>query len=94
MCPACWDLRATAVQPQKRISGTRLQTAGLVLGLFALLPLWPVWLASFVVNIVAIAKASQPPARAVRWRPIVGLTVTCLGGLVWLTVIVAAALRH
>ncbi|MHB8879630.1 MAG: hypothetical protein ACYC8T_38565 [Myxococcaceae bacterium] len=79
MCPACWELRAKKVLPQKAESGTRLQTAGLVLGCISLLPIWFIQLVSLVVNIIAIVKAKAPPARDVRWRPITGLVLTLVG---------------
>lgn len=80
MCPACWDLRAQSVGPVKlEKPSTALQTAGLVVGCFALLPLPAVQLAAFVVTIMGIVKAKAPPQRRVRWRPITGLVLACVG---------------
>lgn len=81
MCPACWDLRFQRVEAnQGRSSGTALQTTGLVLGGIALIPMCVAFqLAALIVNIIAIVKAKEPPASLVRWRPITGLVLTCLG---------------
>jgi hypothetical protein len=81
MCPACWELRSQRVETnQGRGSGTALQTAGLVLGLVAVIPMCVAFqLASLIVNIIAIVKAKEPPAQLVRWRPILGLAFTLLG---------------
>jgi hypothetical protein len=79
MCPACWEMRQRKVPPQEVQSGTRMQTVGLVLGCISLFPIWFLQLLSLVINIVAIVKAKEPPARDVRWRPIVGLVLTVLG---------------
>ena len=80
MCPACWALREKVVQPLRSYSTTRMQTAGLVLGLIALLPIPALQIGAVVLNIVAIVKAKEPLQRAVRWRPVVGLCCAC-GGL-------------
>ncbi len=79
MCPACWDLRGRSVAPQTVSSGTGLQTAALVLGCIALLPVPVLQIISVVVNVVALVKAKHPPARNVRWRPITGLALTGVG---------------
>ena len=81
MCPACWELRSrvASAQPKTKGSGTALQTTGLVLGLFALLPIPALQIASVITNIVGIAKAKEPPALNVRWRPMVGLSLTGVG---------------
>ncbi len=92
MCPACWTLRAQQVKPVKASSGTALQTTGLVLGALAMIPcLWPVQLASLIVNILALVRAKDGPARAVRRRAVIGLALTGLG--VALDVISFVALR-
>lgn len=79
MCPGCWALREK-LAPQQKESETRLQTSSLVLGLISLVPmcLW-VQAIAIVVSIVAIVKAKQGPARAARWRAVVGLVCACLG---------------
>lgn len=89
MCPACWELRLRRVETnQGRGSGTALQTSGLVLGVIALVPMCVAFqIASLIVNIIAIVKAKEPPARLVRWRPITGLVLTVVGVL--MTVLVA-----
>ncbi len=81
MCPACWELRHQRIETnQGRSSGTALQTAGLVLGIIALVPMCvAVQLASLIVNIVALVRAKEPPASLVRWRPITGLALTAVG---------------
>ena len=81
MCPACWALRSQRVETnQGRGSGTTLQTAGLVLGVIALVPMCiAVQIASLIINIVALVKAKEPPASLVRWRPITGLVLTAVG---------------
>ena len=50
-----------------------------MLGCLSLLPIWFLQLISLVVNIVAIVKAKQSPAREVRWRPVTGLVLTLVG---------------
>lgn len=79
MCPSCWELRSRTVAPQKTSSGTRLQTAGLVLGCISLLPVIALQIGSLILNIVALVQAKEPPARDVRWRPALGLVLTLLG---------------
>lgn len=81
LCKSCWELRDQKVKPNKEYSATRLQTAGLVLGCFCILPIPVLIVASLVVNVIAIVKATDGPAREVRWRPIVGLCVTLFGVL-------------
>lgn len=93
MCPSCWELRSRAV-PANTTSPTRLQTAGLVLGCISLLPIWFIQLISLVINIVAIVKAKQGPARAVRWRPITGLVLTCVGIVGMVTLLAVAVGSH
>ena len=93
LCKNCWELRDQKVQPIKEYSATRLQTAGLVMGCFCILPIPVLILGSLVVNIMAIAKATDGPARAVRWRPIVGLCVTLFGILELVVLIGWAATR-
>ena len=75
LCPRCWALEAQQRASASR-GGTGLQTAGLVLGIASIIPCCPLALASLVVNVIAIVNASAPPARDVRWRPIVGLVLT------------------
>lgn len=82
MCPSCWTLRTTAVQT-RAATNTRLQTAGLVLGVISLMPLWPVMIASAVVNVVGIVNGRAPPIRHARWRSIVGLIVTTISMAAW-----------
>ena len=91
MCPACWELRAVKV-PDQRSLNTGLQTAALVLGIIsAVHPCLMV--ASLVVGIIAIVKAKEGPAKAARWRPIVGLCCTGLWMLVWIAIISVAAFK-
>ena len=90
MCPACWQLRERVVV-QTVQSGTRLQTAGLVLGCISLLPIWFLQLISLVVNIIAIVKAKESPAREVRWRPILGLALTLVGAVGMVVLFIALA---
>lgn len=93
MCPACWALRSQRVEAnQGRSSGTALQTAGLVLGVIALVPMCVAFqIASLIVNIVALVKAKEPPASLVRWRPITGLALTAVG--VILTIVLAVSAK-
>ncbi len=92
MCKGCWELRDQKVKPIKEYSATRLQTTGLVMGCFCVLPIPVLILASLVVNTIAIVKAKEGPAREVRWRPVVGLCVTFVG-ILELVVILAFAVR-
>ena len=79
-CPSCWALRPASLAPG---SGTGLQTAGLVLGVVSIFPFCPLWLASLVVNAVALVKANTPLRRRARWQPIVGLVLTAVFALGW-----------
>ncbi len=80
MCPKCWELRQKVVPVVAAASETRLQTAGLAMGAVSLVPMcWWLQIASIVVNIVGIVKAKEGPARAVRWRSVTGLVLSCLG---------------
>ncbi|MBI5544074.1 MAG: hypothetical protein HY901_09315 [Deltaproteobacteria bacterium] len=79
LCPSCWELRErTLATLHTEKGGTRLQTAGLILGVISLAPgCFPLQLLSLVLNIVAIARAPH----GARWRPIVGLVLTLLGSV-------------
>ena len=85
MCPACWDLRAVKVPELKQSSPTRLQTAALVVGCIAILPIPQVEIASLIVCIIALVKA-KGPAREARWKPVVGLCGTGVGFLIWVVI--------
>jgi hypothetical protein len=69
---------------------TRLQTTALVLGILSILPLWPLMVGAVVVGIVGIVKAKEPPARDVRWRPILGLCIAGVSIVGWLSLLVVA----
>lgn len=74
MCPACWALREATVAPQQTYSGTALQTTGFVLGFIALFPIPAFQLATLAVNVIGLIRAKEgTPARAVRWKSVVGL---------------------
>jgi hypothetical protein len=94
MCPACWELRAVKVPELKQSSPTRLQTAALVVGCISVLPIIQLQIGSLVLCIVALVKAKDGPARAVRWKPVVGLCCTLAGMMIWLAIIGIAILRH
>jgi hypothetical protein len=91
MCPACWEMRARKVPAAEATSSTRLQTAGMVIGLISILPIPVLQIASLVLNIIAIVRAKEGAARAARWRPIVGLCGTGVGLLFWIVIIVLVA---
>jgi hypothetical protein len=57
-------------------AGTVLPTIGLVLGAASIIPCCLVGVVSIAVNIVAIVMAKEPPARAVRWRAVLGLVLS------------------
>lgn len=83
MCAACWELRARTVTPQNiSESGTALLTIGLVLGVISLLPAVALQICSLVVNIMALVRAKESPAREKRWRSVVGLCLTGVGVVV------------
>lgn len=93
LCPSCWELRSQRVPLQQKQSETRLQTAGLVLGIISLAPFCiALQLGSVAVNIIAIVRAKEGEARKVRWRPIVGLCLTGVGLLIELSMIAYSAL--
>jgi predicted RNA-binding Zn-ribbon protein involved in translation (DUF1610 family) len=69
LCPACWKLAA----PRPAADGT-LQTAGLVVGVASILPCCPLAMASLVINVIALVKATKEH----RWKPLVGLAITVL----------------
>ena len=80
MCPNCWQLRAKVAVVVKPVSKTRLQTAGLVMGAFSLVPFcWWFQIAAIVVSIVGIVKAKEGAAREVRWRAVLGLVLAAVG---------------
>jgi hypothetical protein len=66
---------------------TRLQTAALVIGILSVLPIWPLMVGAVVVGIAGIVKAKEPPARDVRWRPILGLCIASVSIVSWLSVL-------
>jgi hypothetical protein len=71
VCPSCWARQAPAPTSEA------LQTAGLVVGLLSIVPCCPLAIASLILNIVALVKATKES----RWKPIVGLVVTLAVGL-------------
>lgn len=81
MCPACWELRASKVQPQQqKDSNVTLVNAGLALGVVSLIPgCLAIQLGALVVNSIALVRARQPPARELRWRAALGLCLTGVG---------------
>jgi hypothetical protein len=91
MCESCWALRGAQVQEHPTVSPTRLQTVGLVLGCIAVLPIPAVQLGSLVVNIIALVRSREGPARAVRWKAGLGLGLTLLGMMILGAIIVFAA---
>lgn len=93
LCKSCWDLRDQKVAPNVEYSETRMQTTGLVLGCCCVLPIPVLLIASLVVNLIALAKAKTEKQLAVRWKPIVGLCVTCFG-ILELVGIIAWAANH
>jgi len=79
MCPTCWELRQK-VAPKPPNTKATIQTVGLVLGVFSLIPgCFALQVASIIVNIIAIVRAKEPFARSVRWRAILGLLLSCVG---------------
>jgi hypothetical protein len=80
MCPNCWELRSRSVTENQGRGRTNLQTVGLVLGFFSLVPMClAIQIASLVVNIVAIVKAKELPEDHPRWKSITGLILTIIG---------------
>jgi hypothetical protein len=77
----------TVIANAPALPDTRLQTVALVLGILSLVPLWPLMVGAVIVGIMGIVKAKEPPARDVRWRPIVGLCVAGVSIVGWLTVL-------
>jgi hypothetical protein len=90
-CPACWAREARPVAAQG--SGTALQTTALVLGIVSIIPCCPLSIASLVVGIFALVYAKEPPARDVRWRPIVGIGLTVVFGLAQVAFFASMAAR-
>lgn len=73
LCPACWALAAQTAAPP---TGA-LQTAGLVVGVLSFIPCCPITIASLVVNVVALVKSP----REHRWKPITGICISLVFGL-------------
>jgi len=86
MCPACWALTSQAVGAAP--SGG-LQTAGLVVGLLSIIPCCPLAIASLALNVIAIARAT----RENRWKPIVGICITLVIGVLQVLFIAYSATR-
>jgi len=70
------------VTPQVRPPETRLASVGLGLGLASVLPLFPVWIGSLVVNVIVLRKRDEG-FRQVRWKPVVGLVTTIVSCGLW-----------
>ena len=83
LCPKCWDLRAKVTVPQNEVKETRMQTMGFVLGLISFIPIWPVMVASIIINIMSLVQAKEEITKQKRWKSIVGLTVTVISGCIW-----------
>jgi hypothetical protein len=90
MCKNCWESRAKAVSVNGTHSETRLQTAGLVLGSFALLPIPALQLASLVVNLLGFFRAKEGESRRLRWKNTLGLALTGVGILIFVVLLVFA----
>jgi len=82
MCPSCWQLRESNLEPNATYSETRLQTAALVLGSVAILPIPALQLGALIVGIIALWKARAGAALEVRWKPALGLAFCGVGILV------------
>lgn len=68
MCPSCWVLNAQAAAAPTG----QLQTAGLIVGVLSIIPCCPLMLASLVLNLIAILKATKEN----RWKPLTGISIT------------------
>lgn len=79
MCETCWNLRAQTVKPQHASRGGKLQTAGLVLGVFGLVPNGIFQLLAGVICVLGLLIANDEDARKARWKPAVGLVMTAIG---------------
>lgn len=81
MCVGCWGVREQKVGPMGAAEkpSTALQTAGLVVGAIAMLPLPGVQIAALVLTIMGIVRVKSPEARAVRWRSVAGLCLVGVG---------------
>jgi hypothetical protein len=88
MCKRCWEARAKVVVQNEVPSETKMQTAGLVLGCIALLPLPAIQMAAVVVNIVGLVKAKEGLAREQRWKNTLGLVLACLGFVGFLVLVI------
>ena len=84
MCVGCWGVREQKVGPIAAADkpSTALQTAGLVVGAIAMLPLPGVQIAALVLTIMGIVRVKSPEARAVRWRSVTGLCLVGVGLIV------------
>jgi hypothetical protein len=89
MCKNCWESRAKVVSVHRTHSETRLQTAGLVLGGFALLPIPALQLVSLVVNLLGFFRAKEGESRRLRWKNTLGLALTAVGILIFVVLLVA-----
>ncbi len=88
LCASCWALRSKVVEPHRIESKTWIQTTALVLGCVSCLPIPALMIASLVVCIVALVKAKEPESKAVRWKPAVGLAITLVSILFWISMVV------
>lgn len=73
MCPACWKVAGQIAAP----SSGALQTAGLVVGMISIVPCCPLTLVSLVLNVIAIVMSTKEN----RWKPLVGIGITLLAGV-------------
>ena len=79
LCPQCWDKRALAVVEEVQTDSTRLQIAGLVIGIFSFLhPL--IMLGSLILNVRELRRGA---GGARRWMNVTGVALTCVAVLVW-----------
>ncbi len=88
LCPKCWALRDQVVQVHAAEDSSRMQKAGLALGIFALNPL--VMIASFIVNIREL-KSGRGGSR--RWMNQVGMGLTVVFLLFYVALIFIVALQ-
>lgn len=84
LCERCFSVRAKEVVGSGALGLKRLQTAGFVVGLLALIPgCWPGLLGGLIVNGLALHRTWKVDGRPRQWMPVVGLACCAVSIVVW-----------
>ncbi|MBX7098178.1 MAG: hypothetical protein K1X89_10740 [Myxococcaceae bacterium] len=90
LCARCFEVRAKEVVVSGALGLKRLQTAGFVVGLLALVPgCWPGLVGALIVNGLSLHRTLKVDGRPRQWMPVAGLVCCAVSVVVWVLLLVA-----